>query len=117
MYNKIDKLDQTIYFYTINIAGFLKSLKKIGESNIHTATISKFAKDLYSTFNNFYEKSDKSKDFDEIKTKLITLIEEIQKIVIEKIPEEKLEIVHEKADIYLTGDKILTMLKNFDNEN
>ncbi len=108
----LNKLDQKIYIFVINIVSLLKSLQKENIENEKTAKISRLAKQLSKVFNNFYEKNNKQKNFSEIKTKILSLIEQIQEILIEEFDDINKRITHEKADIFFTANKIKDLTNN-----
>ena len=103
MEEKLQKLDQYVYTFVINMIGFLKTLQKKGVENSATTSLAKLTNTFNKKFNDFYELRANQ---DEIKDVLTALIEEIKFILGKEFEDSGLDVIHEKADLLIDADKI-----------
>jgi len=90
-------IENQIYFLTINITGFLLSLKKVGVANEKTVQLANATNSMHKLFNTFVQNTEHNfEDYKPFINNNIDVIENILTIDFENINKE---IMHEKASI------------------
>lgn len=105
----IEKIEQTIYLYVVNIASFLKSLKKNDIANEETQKLAQIAGFIHSSFAEVINSEEKEQII--ILENIIKEIEVIQQILIKNFEEINKNIMHEKADLMIDSNNLIKDIK------
>ncbi len=93
----ISNIENQIYFLTINITGFLLSLKKVGIANDKTAQLANATNSMHKLFNAYVQSNEES--FEDYKPFIFNNIEVIENILTIDFENINKDIFHEKATI------------------
>lgn len=97
-----EEIDKSVYILVVNVAGLLKSLKKLEIENEKTKILAKFVQELYSKTNNIVDSKtmQQSEKLEKIKTTIIPLLIKLGDFLIDEFNVISKEITNEKAEIY-----------------
>ncbi len=103
--SEVLNFQQNLYSFVVNIAGFLKTLKKKGVENIHTQNLAILAGDSHKLFEHYTINKN-----DDILNNVCGNIQSIIKILIAEFEDIGNDVIHEKADLYIDANNLLKKL-------
>lgn len=97
-----EEIDKSVYIIVINVAGLLKSLKKLEIENEKTKILAKFVQETYSKTNNIVDSRTMqgTEKLEKIKTIIVPLLIKLSNYMVDEFNGVSKEITIEKSDIY-----------------